>query len=402
MSSLKMVLRKKANKDGTFPLAIRVTKNRVSSYIYIGHSIPNIHWDSRNQKVKKSYRNSSRLNNLLSAKFAEANDKLLELETQKNDATSKAIKKGFVGTKDATFFKQAEVYLKNLEKTGKFNRLSADQPRINRFREFLDEADIAFPEITVSLLKRFRTYLNVNRAITERTIVNHLVVIRTIYNQAISENLVDRKHYPFGKGKITIKFPDSLKIGLTPEEVRTIEQLNLPAGPLNHARNVWLFSFYFAGMRVSDVLRLTWADFQNDRLYYKMGKNAKAGSLKVPEKALNIINAYRRENPINDFVFPDLETVADITNPFLVQMRIAQRNKKINEDLEEVAKLGKISKKLTMHIARHTFGNISGDRIPIQMLQKLYRHTSITTTIGYQSSFIHKNEDEALEAVIRF
>lgn len=55
-----------------------------------------------------------------------------------------------------------------------------------------------------------------------------------------------------------------------------------------------------------------------------------------------------------------------------------------------------------MHIARHTFDNISGDRIPLQMLQKLYRHSSITTTIGYQSNFIHKDADEALEAVIGF
>ena len=62
----------------------------------------------------------------------------------------------------------------------------------------------------------------------------------------------------------------------------------------------------------------------------------------------------------------------------------------------------KLTKKLTMHIARHTFGNISGDKIPIQMLQKLYRHTSITTTIGYQANFIHKDADEALDAVIGF
>ncbi len=55
-----------------------------------------------------------------------------------------------------------------------------------------------------------------------------------------------------------------------------------------------------------------------------------------------------------------------------------------------------------MHIARHTFGNISGDRIPIQMLQKLYRHSSITTTIGYQGNFIHQSADDALEAVIGF
>ena len=45
-------------------------------------------------------------------------------------------------------------------------------------------------------------------------------------------------------------------------------------------------------------------------------------------------------------------------------------------------------------------GNISGDKIPIQMLQKLYRHSDITTTINYQQSFINKDTDDALETVI--
>jgi hypothetical protein len=67
-----------------------------------------------------------------------------------------------------------------------------------------------------------------------------------------------------------------------------------------------------------------------------------------------------------------------------------------------VAELAGISKNLFMHIARHTFGNISGDKIPIQMLQKLYRHSNITTTIGYQANFIHKESDEALDAVLGF
>jgi hypothetical protein len=53
-----------------------------------------------------------------------------------------------------------------------------------------------------------------------------------------------------------------------------------------------------------------------------------------------------------------------------------------------------------MHISRHTFGNISGEKIPVQMLQKLYRHSNITTTIGYQANFTNKTADDALEAVI--
>jgi len=34
-----------------------------------------------------------------------------------------------------------------------------------------------------------------------------------------------------------------------------------------------------------------------------------------------------------------------------------------------------------MHIARDSFGNIAGDKVSPQMLQKLYKHTSITTTM---------------------
>src|SRR6185312_9441726 len=386
MSALKIVLRKKADEnkeipeDKPFPIAIRITKDRISSYTYIGHSATIKQWDAVNQRVKKSHPNSARLNNLISTKYAEANNKLIDLETLKKDVSSRAIKTSITSAKHATFFSQADIYLDNLKKHGKYNRRSADKPRVERFREFLDGSDITFSEINPSLLKRFKAYLKGTRGVSDRTIVNHLVVIRTIFNQAISSSIVDRKYYPFGKGKIVIKFPDSLKMGLVAEEVKAIEDLELPAESLiNHARNIWLFSFYFAGMRVSDVLRLKWSDFQDDRMYYSMGKNDKGGSLKVPEKVLKILAQYKRDTPIHNLVFPDLETVNEFNNLYAVQQRINQKVKKINEGLQDIAKLIETDKKLTMHIARHTFGNISGEKIPIQMLQKLYRHSSITT-----------------------
>jgi integrase len=241
------------------------------------------------------------------------------------------------------------------------------------------------------------------RDIKERTAVNHLVVLRSVFSQAIKAGVADAKYYPFGKGKVTIKFPDSLKVGLTTEEVKKLEELELVHGsPENHARNMWLFSFYFAGMRVSDVLRLRWNDFQNERLHYAMGKNNKAGSLKVPEKVLNILKQYEHlKTSKNDLVFPELKRFEDVDN-FTLQKQIANADRTLNKWLRRVAKKAGISKPLTMHIARHTFGNISGDKIPVQMLQKLYRHSSITTTIGYQANFIHKDADDALDAVVSF
>lgn len=402
MASFKVVLRQKENKDGTYPLAIRITKDRKTSFIHLGYNLKESEWDSVNQKVKKSYPNSGRLNNLLLKKLSEATEKKIELETDKKDTSSKIIKSN-LKSKDATFFAQADIYIDLLKKQQKFNRISADQPRIKHFKEFLDNSDIAFKDITVPLLNQFKGYLKGTRDVTERTIVNHLIVIRTIFNQAIKGNIVDQKHYPFGKGKIPIKFPDTIKIGLTPEEVKAIEDLDYPKDSyINNARNIWLFSFYFAGMRVSDVLRIKWSDLQNDRLYYSMGKNAKAGSLKVPEKALKIIAQYNKAESVHDLIFPDLQVLEDLKDLYKVQRRISSTVRRLNEHLEDIAKAAKVDKKITMHIARHTFGNISGDKIPLQMLQKLYRHTSITTTIGYQANFIHKDADAALDSVVGF
>jgi integrase/recombinase XerD len=76
--------------------------------------------------------------------------------------------------------------------------------------------------------------------------------------------------------------------------------------------------------------------------------------------------------------------------------------KNLNDALVKVAEAGGITKKLTMHIARHTFGNLSEDKIPLQMLQKLYRHSSVITTMGYQANFIHKDTDDALDSVVDF
>ncbi len=57
---------------------------------------------------------------------------------------------------------------------------------------------------------------------------------------------------------------------------------------------------------------------------------------------------------------------------------------------------------MSMRIVRDTFGNISSDKISIQMLQKLYRHFSVTTTITYQANFLKKGADTALDKVVNF
>jgi len=400
MASIKVILRTKANSDGSFPLAIQVTKDRKSSIIHIGHSIKDSDWDATNQRVKKSHPNSARMNNLILKKKAEANDTLLDMETKGRDVSSGAIKRKIKPDGGASFFAQASVYLKNLETSGKYGRHTSETSRIKYFKEFLGGRDIAFSEITVNLLNQFRAWLKGNRGIGERTVMNYLLLIRTIYNQAIKSNVTDNKNYPFGRGKIVIKFPDSIKIGLTAEEVKTIEKLEL-TGYGDHCRNVWLVAFYYAGMRISDVLRLRWSDFRDGRLQYAMTKNLKVDSLKTPDKVLRILEKYKQEPQKHDFIFPELK-VLDELKPYEVERKIRFASKRIGMALKEIVKDAGITKNISPHIARHTFGHIAGDKIPIQILQHLYRHSNISTTINYQGNFVHDKTDNALDTVLDF
>ncbi len=404
MATIKLALRKRKNSDGTQPLIIRIRKDRKASIIHLGHHIKSQDWDTKAQRVKKSHPNSARLNNFLIKKLADATDKALELETQKEHVSSKAVRQKIKPAAGETFFPQADLYLETLKNAGKYNRYTADRPRVKHFREFLKTEDIAFSDITVPLLERYKGFLKKSYSLSDRSVMNHLVVLRSVFSQAIASNVTSEKYYPFGRGKMKIKFPDSIKIGLTEVEVKKLENAEFENPYHNHCRNLWLFSFYFAGMRAADVLKVKWSNIQNDRFYYAMNKNTKADSLKISEKVLHIIAQYRQyKNDKDDLIFPELKKMRDLDNKFIVQRTTAFAISAIDKCLRlNVAPAAKIDKRLTMHLARHTFGNISGDRIPIQMLQKLYRHSSITTTIGYQANFIHKDADEALTAVITF
>lgn len=227
--------------------------------------------------------------------------------------------------------------------------------------------------------------------------------MRSVYAHAPKNGVVTKKQSPFGENGIKIKFPESVKISLTTDEVKRLEEAELSDAAQVHARNLWLFSFHFAGMRVSDIFRMRWSDIRDARLHYTMGKNNKGGSLKIPEKALSIIEQYvhLKENK-DDLIFPELKS-CNFEDKFKTQRTIAFKTSAIGKCLlTHVAKAAEIDKKLTMHIARPHLRQYFGDKIPIQMLQKLYRHSSITTTIGYQGNFIHKDADDALDAVLAF
>lgn len=444
MSTISAVIRKKPNKQGLYPICIRITKNRKPTFIYTKQYIELKHWDQKNKCAKKSHPNSTRLNNLISRKLSEANEIVLEDETQNSNLSTKQLhtkvkRKG----KNVSFFQLASERIKKKYLNGTFSVAKAELSILHNIEEYVNykpsepilEArenikkrrkeriskgrkhehhtmdiikrfsknnSLFFEDITTSFLEGFKTFcISHLEQKKTRTVTNQLILIRTLYNNALKEGIVHEKYYPFAGEKERIQIQSGNKIGLTIKEIKRIEDLELEADTsIWHTKNVYLFSYYFAGVRISDVVELKWINFINGRLYYEMNKNEKPVSLKIPEKAQAILSLYKKEKESeNDYVFPFLKK-ADQNNKEDIFIKTRNATSLFNKYLKRIAEMCEIKISLSNHISRHSFGNIAKNRISPEILQKLYRHSNLKTTIGYQANFIHDEADDALDMVL--
>lgn len=111
MATIDIVLWTKAKRDGTFPLRIRITKDRKQFYKSLGYSVEKKHWDNLRKKVKPSHQNSVMMNNFITRKLYEVQEIALETETKNKSASADRIKPKLNLAMDADFFQFAEKHL---------------------------------------------------------------------------------------------------------------------------------------------------------------------------------------------------------------------------------------------------------------------------------------------------
>lgn len=134
------------------------------------------------------------------------------MQAERKDITASHIKhKLYKQSKSTSFYEIAEDFLKKLETNKKLSRYYADKVRVNQLISFAKSKQLTFQEIDELFLRRYISHLKSKQGLSERSIVNNLVVIRTLYNRAIKLEIVDRRLYPFGSDKIQIKFPETHK-----------------------------------------------------------------------------------------------------------------------------------------------------------------------------------------------
>jgi integrase len=402
MATVKVILRlQKANKKGEAPLYLRITKDRKPQFISLNYRVHPDNWNEETCRARKSHPNSQRLNNFIASKIAEAEGVALKMEEKSETISTSKIKQVVLGKSSESFIKYFEDYIHRLEKDGKFGTLDKATAVLSKLKVYLRGKDIMFEDIKVGFLKKYDRYLKDELGNCTNTVHSNLKIVRKLFNEAVSEEIIPFENNPFLRYKL--KWEKTSKEYLTEEELSRLAELPLATDSMRlHHRNMYLFAAYAGGMRISDVITLTWSEFNGTHVTFTMhkGTNAESNvvSIKLPQKALAIIDHYRKpERSSSEYVFPILKQNKDYSDQEVLFQAISSATAYTNTDLKKLAILAGIDKKLHFHTSRHTWATRAlklGMRM--EYVSKLMGHTSIKTTQIY-AKIVNQELDKAMD-----
>lgn len=294
------------------------------------------------------------------------------------------------------------------------------------FIDYTGNEQITFQEINRKLIIAFMEHLSQYTKSNGEKLKNNSIIdivqrLSMIFEAAVDEGIISTnpaRHIPLPERNQVVRDR------LSDEMIESLENLYIePADKyLWLAQQMFLFSYYNAGIRIGDCINLRFINILGDRLEYSMSKTTKRKSIKLSAKSLAIIENMRKRfyTEPRDYLF----NLLDKTQPYFWAVEVEDRRKldldikkllarhtdvsatEIQASLKEIAKLINHTGRLTFHISRHSFADrarrkmkASNGKITIIDLKNALGHTKIETTERYIESFDKDSLDEAMNAV---
>ena len=358
--------KKRLNKRGMALVQVEAYLNRKKMYFSTKIYLKPEQWDAK-RKMVKNHPNANVLNRMLYENIAAIEQTELGLWQQGKsislDLLFISIDKPLCnGRAFLTFFKE-EIANSSLKESTRQNHLST----LELLQEFKKE--VLFTDLTFEFVSSFDNYLQ-SKGYHLNTIAKHMKHLKRYINVAINKEYMDIQKYAFRKYKI--KSIEGSHTHLAPEELHKFENLQLTGRytRLQKTKDAFLFCCY-AGLRYSDFTNLTSANIvefhQETWIIYKSVKTGMEVRLPLyllfEGKGIQILQRYK-----------------DDLNSFFK----LKDNSNINKELNILAGLAKIDKRVSFHTARHTNATLLlYNGANITTVQKLLGHKSVKTTQVY-------------------
>jgi integrase len=216
-------------------------------------------------------------------------------------------------------------------------------------------------------------------------------------NDAINQGKMKRADYPFYAFKL--KNEPTQRAFLSEKELEAIEKIKLQAPTsLSLTRDIYIFSAYAGGIRISDLLLMKWNNFDGERLNFKVSKTGRELNIKLPDSSLKILKKYHTKvSQPSDFIFPFLDNDLKVEDPRILYKAISSATALGNKNLKIIASGAKVNKSISFHTARHTFATRALRKgIRIEYVSRLLGHANIKETQVY-AKIVNQELDKAMD-----
>lgn len=279
-----------------------------------------------------------------------------------------------------------------------------DEGRISTARSYQDsltsmssyKKNLKVSQITPDFLKGYEKWMTDNgRSLT--TVGMYVRALRTIFNMAIENEVIDASKYPFKK--YTIPAPQKISRTLKKEEIRQIINYTAKRDADAVALDYWVFSFISNGMNFKDIALLKYGNINGDFLEFRRAKTKRTTNnnslpIMVPldENLLYIIKKRgNKSKKKEDYIFPILKHGLTPQQEYdHIKTFVRNTNKRLTRVGIELG----LSLKVTSYVARHCFATIQkNNNAPLAYISEALGHSNLKTTQNYFGRF----EDEGLK-----
>lgn len=400
--TFKVIIRKDViYKNNTSPLCLLFFHDGCKKSVSLGISVALKHWDAEAQKITDDCPDRDDIQFQITTAIKEYEKKINRLQALDIPVTFDTLFETNGRKAGITIEEGFKAEIERLEALGKYNSAAKHKSALIALNAY-KPAKMALEAIDLDYLKGFELYLR-KRDNNGNSIATRFAIFKAIYNKAVKEGRIVVKQNPFTLYQVGSLWTKTRKRAIGKEDIQRLIDLEIPYNYRSDykqlAKDLFLFSYFTAGMNFNDIARLCHKDIINGRVYYSRHKTQKLLSCKLSEQAQGIIERYsKQDHAQEDYVFPVLDRQVHTTDKQQFH-RIVKSLRKVNSALKEIGKEIGLQFPLTTYVARHTFATVlKRSGVSVALISESLGHSDLSTTQIYLDSF----ENSQIDAAMRY
>ena len=379
-------------------MMLRFTHDRTTKFVALGLSVEPHYWNKDAEMITADCPDRAALQSQIDSTLATYRKKIQRLEaldmevdfTNLFDQTSKCTPQLVDG-----YFERQIATMKQAGKINTAIKYTATRTSLVKFHP----AKLRFEEITPNLLGDFETFLR-GEGNQSNSIATKFSVLKAVYNKAVADKIFLCKENPFISYKVGKHWTQTRKRAIHKEDIQRLMQAELPVtrSPYTEfARDIFLFSYFSAGINFKDIATLRYVDMEEDRIFYRRHKTGKTMTCRLHPQAREIIAKYTRSEAMQeDYIFPVLDRHIHRTEQ-QIHNRVHKVLVHINRELKEWSKRLGLATNLTTYVARHTYATVlKRSGVSVALISESLGHSDLSTTQIYLDSFENSQIDAAM------